>query len=357
MSTTFCKYLTNQYRFVYGVLQPCCWYTKTQDLNASPEEIEAYKQELYAIDDWVPECDFCKLREDKGMYSPRQQVNATFEDAEPGDGISLEFQIDRECNGGCLICGSWNSTTWDQYTKNTTKKVFEIKKNTDDVELWLKQVYSTVKLDKVKRITFLGGEPLRSDTHLRILKEIEKVSNLSEIHLCYITNGSARPSDAMVEFWRQFKHVNFNLSIDGIGQHFNYLRWPLQWHQVDLKVPTFSFTGSYTLTPFSAYYHDKYDGWAKNFFQGTNVNYTLMFNKPFDANGVMSLAALPPIVRALMFKKYKDYPVNNGHSVLKCIPQYDQEAYTKFMEYIEYHDQHRKLNWREVFPEIEQYFK
>ena len=366
MSTTFCKYLTNQYRFVYGDLQPCCWYTKTQDLNASPQEIEAYKQELYSIKDWVPECNFCKHREDQGMYSPRQQVNNTFEEAEAGDGISLEFQIDRDCNGGCLICGSWNSTTWDQYTKNTTKKVFEIKANTDNVERWLEQIYSTVTLDKVKRITFLGGEPLRSDTHLRLLKEIEKVRDLSEIQVCYITNGSVKPNEELIGFWKRFKHINFNLSIDGVGEHFNYLRWPLQWHQVennlrylvDLKIPSFSFTGSYTLTPFSIYYHDKYEEWAKNFFEGTQVDYRLMFNKPYMANGVMDLSSLPPVLMIDLIKKYKDYPIHlDGHNIIKCIPKYSKESYDKFMGYINYHDNHRKLNWRETFPEIQHYFK
>jgi pyruvate-formate lyase-activating enzyme len=321
---------------------------------------------LYAIDDWVPECNFCKHREEQGMYSPRQQANAIYDNAEPGDGVSLEFQIDRDCNGGCLICGSWNSTTWDQYTKNTTKKVFEIRDNTDNVERWLQQVYRTVTLDKVKRITFLGGEPLRSDTHLRLLKEIEKVRDLSKIQLCYITNGSARPSEAMIEFWKQFRHVNFNLSIDGIGEHFNYLRWPLKWHQVednlrylvDLKIPTFSFTGSYTVTPFSIYYHAEYEAWAKEFFKDTSTDYTLMFGKPYEANGVMNLASLPPIIKMLMVKKYKDYPTPaNGHSIMKLIPKYNQESYDKFMDYVNYHDQHRKLNWREVFPEIQQYFK
>ena len=76
------------------------------------------------------------------------------------------------------------------------------------------------------------------------------------------------------------------------------------------------------------------------------------------ANGVMSLAALPPKLTAIVKKKYQmDVTDNNDHTVDKCIPSYNALKYKNFMEHIEYHDKHRKLEWRKIFPEIEGYFK
>jgi hypothetical protein len=370
MTKNFCSYLTNQYRFVYGVLQPCCWYTKTQDLSAGSDKVDAYRQELYAIKDWVPECNFCKVREEKGMHSPRLdsfRLTSTSDKVEIGEGISLEFQIDRDCNGACLICGSWNSTTWDQYTTQTiNKKTFSIKNNEDNVEIWLKQVLDTVKFDKVRNITFLGGEPLRTDTHFRILQEVEKVQNLNNVRVTYITNGSAKPTTEQLEVWSKLAHVNLHFSLDAIDEHFNYLRWPLQWSQVeknikyiiDLELPNLTMTGSYTLTPFNIFYHDRYDAWAHEFFKDTRHNPKNIFRQPFMANGVMSLAALPPALAMIVRKKYMSYGSNeNDHTVDKCIPKYNLSAYNDFMKHVEYHDSHRKLEWRKVFPEIEGYFK
>jgi pyruvate-formate lyase-activating enzyme len=336
-------------------------------LSAGTEAVEAYKQELYAIRDWVPECNFCKEREEKGMHSPRLDANKTQAiEWVDGEGVNLEFQIDKDCNGACLICGSWNSTTWEQYTTQTiNKKVFTIKGNEDNVETWLRQIHETVKFDKVRHITFLGGEPLRTDTHFRILQEVKKVQDLSKVRVTYITNGSAKPTTEQLELWSELAHLNLHFSLDAIGEHFNYLRWPLQWSQVeknlryiiDLNLPNLSITGSYTLTPFNIFYHDRYDDWASEFFKDTPYNPKNIFRQPFMANGVMSLAALPPVLAMVVRKKYINTTSSgNDHSVDKCIPGYTKKAYDEFMEHIEYHDKHRKLAWREVFPEIEKYF-
>jgi hypothetical protein len=36
----------------------------------------------------------------------------------------------------------------------------------------------------------------------------------------------------IIELWKKCKSVQINVSVDGIDEHFNYLRWPLQWSQV-----------------------------------------------------------------------------------------------------------------------------
>ena len=127
---------------------------------------------------------------------------------------------------------------------------------------------------------------------------------------------------------------------------------------MELNLPNLGITGSYTLTPFNIFYHDRYDAWAHEFFKDTKYNPKNIFKKPFMANGVMSLAALPPALAMVVRKKYTTTEVSsNDHTVDKCIPDYNKIAYQEFMKHIEYHDKHRKLEWRKVFPEIEGYFK
>lgn len=366
--SNFCQYLTNQMRFEYGRVRACCWIKRTAD-SANPQEVSEYQQWMHDIDDWVPECEFCYHRESKGMHSPRlESFNKINSNDRPGKCVNLELQIDQECNGACLICGPHNSTTWSKYNPDfKSKKIDFFKINETNVKKYIRQVKSYVKFDFLKRVLFLGGEPLRTTTHLEIIKEIEQVRSLKDIALSYTTNGSVMPNAETIELWKKFKVVNLNLSIDAVGEHFNYLRWPLQWHQVesnlkqllnlpDLKV---KFTCSYTLTPFNIFYHDQYVNWAKTFFSGVDkdiINPDTFFSKPFSAFGVMTTAATPGPLQEIIRSKYNQ-TVLNGHSVSKCLIDYDHTAFINFMNYVEYHDRHRNLNWRKTFPEIEQYFR
>jgi hypothetical protein len=364
MANNFCKYLTNQQRFVYGKIQPCCWITRTADMS-DPDEVKEYQEWLYSIDDWVPECGFCRNREEKNMHSPRlESFKRIPASAETGQMINLELQIDRDCNGACLICGPWNSTTWGKYTPELKNIGIDFYlENELDVKKYLRQIKAQVKFDQVSDILVLGGEPLRSDTHVEIINEIQKFKPLNLVNITYITNGSVKPSEDIINLWKKFKRVGIVFSIDAIGDHFNYLRWPLKWHQVennlrylvDLNIPTFDFTCSYTVTPFSILYHDTYVDWAKSFFNGTDVDGDGYFSKPNGANGTINLSAVPESLQQIIRTKYQTL-VPNGHSVAKCLQPYDPNAYQTFMDYITKQDQQRNTNWRTVFPEIVPYF-
>lgn len=367
--STFCTQLTNNDRYVYGKLQACCWITRSADLT-NPIEVDKYRKWMADIKSWVPECNYCRKCEALGLTSPRLQ---SFERKLPDeDSIVAEFQIDRLCNGACLICGPWNSTTWEKYNPSPH---FEIKNiNTrakNDATKHLRQVIDNLDFKKVVSLNFLGGEPLLSDTHLIIIRELEKYKDLKDVSLTYITNGSQLPSDEIIEIWKKFKIVVLNLSIDGTGEHFNYLRWPLQWHQVernlrylmDANIPNLKFTCSYTITPFNIYYHDEYVKWANVFFTNLYMltnDTNLFFAKPFAASGVMNSRSIPVKLQQavrLKYSNFQSFDRNQGHTIDKCLSPFNEQEYKKFMEYVTQQDEKRKNNWRHVFPEISEYFK
>lgn len=364
----FCRYLSNQQRFVYGKIQPCCWFTRTADMS-NKTEVEKYNQWLYKIDGWVPECSFCYHREKNNMHSPRlDSFQNTPSGYQAGDILTFEFQIDRDCNAACLICGTWNSTTWEKSTNELEEYRIDFDlQNKLNVAEYIKQIKSTVNFSHVSKLLFLGGEPLRSNTHLEIIKEVQKFRSLDQIRIEYTTNGSIVPSDEIIDLWKQFKRVTLSLSIDGIGEHFNYLRWPLKWHQVennirhllDLNIPTVNFSCSYTITPFNIFYHDTYVDWAKKFFDGVDsktVKLTRFFTNPFSAFGIMDTSSIPDSLQQEIREKYQ-LDVSGGHSVTKLLKSFNPTDYQNFMDYVDHHDQQRKTNWRDVFPEIQHHFK
>lgn len=364
MTSNFCKYLSNQVRIEYGQLKPCCWFTESVDVSNS-QQVKLFKQELDSIVDWESakgRCDECQRRETLGIFSPRLQSlsRKTFDGVTNSSAISVEIQIDKDCNGGCLICGPWNSTTWEKYQNKINN--IPIKDITDTVSnntQFIKTINQNVDFSNAREVLFLGGEPLRTDSHLALLQNI---TTPGDTIVKYITNGSYRPDQRTLLEWKKYKEIHLIVSVDGIGDHFNYLRWPLQWSQVEsniqylldlsdsnIKLSAFS----YTTTPFSLFYHDRYEAWAKEFFESTHINYRNMFSQPWQPRGQtpMLLAAVPPKLQDEIRSKY-----GPDHAITKLLEPFDIRQYSSFMQYINYHDKHRGTSWRETFPEMVPFF-
>lgn len=365
MANTFCRYLSNQARIEYGKYRPCCWFTNAANIT-NKNAVQAYQKHLYSITNFESAggaCQECEQRENKGLFSPRLESFNKREFLESdADGVikNLEIQIDRDCNGACLICGPWNSTTWEKYNNKLKNiPIKDVADPTDATHNFIQQITDSINFSKVQDIRILGGEPLRTDSHLLLLNEIK---NPESTIVRYTTNGSCRPDKQMLEVWSRFKEIHLTFSIDGIGEHFNYLRWPLQWSQVennikfvlDLKDSNVKITPfSYTTTPLSLYYHDTYVQWAQEFFKDTYLNPNRMFATLWQPRGQteMQLSAIPPELADVLRSKY-----GPDHSVTKLLESYDPAKNIEFKNYIAYHDDHRGTDWRKVFPEMIKYY-
>lgn len=360
---SFCKFLTNTLHFTYDVVKPCCWIKNTSVSILDHEKIKTESKRLNAINDWIPECDYCYKLEAANTKSPRTQAfnEEIFSNMHTvGEITKLELQLDEDCNAACIMCSDFNSTTWKKYNENTVKSKKIKIHHTTTVEQRIAAVEATVNFDTVRQVHFFGGEPFNTDTHLRIIRQIKHPENTN---LVYVTNGSTFPTDEALQLWKRFKHVNLAVSIDGIGEHFNYLRWPLQWHQVEENLVKyrsmicnqFEMNSSFTGSALNLYYVDRYTQWATEFFKDVKLNklrYFDWFKNPHPVVGTMNLESVPVELKVAIGDKY-----GTDSRIFKIIDQFNEIKYQKFIEYIEFHDQHRKLNFRKVFPEVAQYFK
>jgi len=77
-----------------------------------------------------------------------------------------------------------------------------------------------------------------------------------------------------------------------------------------------------------------------------------MVLKPHPVIGVMNLESVPDDLAHVLGDKY-----STDSRIYKIINLFDASKYQKFIEYLEFHDQHRKLNFRTTFPEVAQYWK
>jgi MoaA/NifB/PqqE/SkfB family radical SAM enzyme len=74
------------------------------------------------------------------------------------------------------------------------------------------------------RIEFAGGEPLIDPIHYRILNLLKPYANNIELkYSTNLTNLSYKKEDVL-QLWENFKSIDITISIDGVGDIYNYIR-------------------------------------------------------------------------------------------------------------------------------------
>jgi organic radical activating enzyme len=188
-------------------------------------------------------CNRCWYEESVGMSSQRTRLQDTVEDPETllknhkQGPLQLAIKVGNVCNLRCRSCNSADSVTLSiegQYYADT----YGFKNN-----MWLletepkvftdQQIDEIVSVcDNVQRIEFYGGEPLVDKQMPKLLKKLVDLNLAKQIQLNISTNITHRMDDELINTLGQFNQVNINLSIDGWGDKFTYLRHPAEWNKV-----------------------------------------------------------------------------------------------------------------------------
>ena len=351
MVNKFCSFLSEQYHFNFDIVKPCCWIRGADANIFDKEDVKSKYERFLKVDDWIPECNFCKSMEDRNLESWRMRSNKRFNnDNDHSNPVMIEIQIDDTCNAACIMCGDWTSTTWNEYNQKVLKLPGK-HNNVDKISERTEAIKNIVNFDTLEGISFLGGEPFKTSTHIEILNEIK---HPEKVKLYYVTNGSIFPDDKTIDLLLKFKSLKLNFSIDGIDEHFNYIRWPLQWKQVVENLMKFNnlkehielhLNTSFTINPFNIFYTEEYSKWAKSF------GFENWFKQGHGSQGVINLNCVPPLLHEELVKKY-----GAGSNEDLLTRHFDKKEFDKFINYIEFHDKARKLSWRDTFPEVAHYF-
>lgn len=213
-----------------------------------------------------PECEPCFSLEDQGVESLRQRhVNGTIPEARirlyptainkmnsdytmPFEIPTMELKLNNLCNLKCRMCHPGDSTSWNDWPevkdfyKDTGKVIFDLveehnlerkpllDKFEDNPNWWASLEKN---LPHFRRVEFAGGEPLMDPQHYRILDMLEPYGK--DIEIKYATNGTTlgiKGGRSVHEYWPKFRSVAVNVSIDGIGDVYNYIRGNSNWNVV-----------------------------------------------------------------------------------------------------------------------------
>ncbi len=192
-----------------------------------------------------PYCQTCWNADDSGLTSLRKTFSEIVEDYDYQEGqdelIFLEIKLGLKCNLRCGICNPVNSSKWAELHSAIGDSRKEESDELLQLSNWVEQdrFYSFDNFSGVRLFHIMGGEPFLVKENERLIDLIIAEGDPSKVTLWYNTNGTVFPKK-LIEKFQLFKKVKITLSIDDIGQRFEFQRFPAKWNIVERNFEKFS---------------------------------------------------------------------------------------------------------------------
>jgi hypothetical protein len=292
--------------------------------------------------------------EDQGLISDRLIKNKSIDHylqkdiqqliAECGQGKNsvIHYKIDgnNTCNSTCVTCDSNYSSAWAQLERKngkTPRKTWSISPVKLD---------STVDYSTAVSMGFRGGEPLLSDNTWHVLEKLLQADNTS----CFVnftTNGSIPLTNQQKNIISKFKNVNFNFSIDGVGSVFEYLRYPLQWQDLERNLQycrdnNIMISATYTISNLNILYHLQTKSWFEN-------NQIIYSQNPVYFPAHFRPAALPKKIKDQIRQQQNETTTD---FLLGSHTPEDDEHYELFKHNIAQQDAWKGIQIKNYLPEL-----
>ena len=350
-----------------GEFKPCCKFNKSlgnnlNEYQSSPELINLKKQ--FQQGSKPSECKRCWDDEDAELPSKRQiDWTHLFNETAPNlDKLyTLSFAFGNSCNLACRSCSSYASSSWIHESTQLKKHVSDLVIYNHQRFYQDKELLTNIKelCSDIKYVEFSGGEPFLAGTteHLSFLDWLI-LQGADNIRLHYNTNATIFPRDIFWDRWRHFKNVDIALSIDGTSEHFEYLRWPARWDQVETNIRLYltkksvesnlKLSISHTVSIFNVLYLPEFTKWClqNNF----DRPYLGLLSDP----SMYSIKSLPKFLKDKITEKLSRYKFEN---VVSYMNSENLNDFNQGLKYTELLDQQRNQSISKTFPEFYQLLK
>jgi sulfatase maturation enzyme AslB (radical SAM superfamily) len=259
-----------------------------------------------------------------------------------------------------MMCTPWNSSQIEQeYQSNTTlynklgisyttaeQKFDNVANNWwDDPETFDKSISI---LNRARYVNFSGGEPL-------IMPQLYKV--LDAMHPdCLITFNTnlTRLSDRAVDYLKKFKHVILQVSLDGIADHQEWIRWNSRWSDIDRNINTVCNIKNITVNFSYLLQHTTVYTWPKlwQYLQPLNKKVVLL---PVYENTIGQGMLTQNSVSLEDMQKFKTWvelnPSSHDQTLQQWISNYefDPKLHQEFQDYVNMLDRIRGGNFAGTF--------
>jgi hypothetical protein len=339
----------------------CCLRIDTQVLQENEhawnnKHLEPLRQ-INEQNVWASGCENCESLEKTNLESFRTGSLKKFGKRKNLSGPTrLDLMFDISCNLACRICGPNLSTYWQHHLKQSNIPFNAVKPEHKQKELI--EILRTLDLSNLEMVVFCGGETLLGSSHWDVVEAlIDMVPNAkNELTISFQTNGTQGILDKHFKIIEKLHLLKLNVSLDGVGDKFEYLRWPAQWNQVvdnlnkikeQAPVNTM-FLVEETVSIFNLLYLSELEDWIqKNY--STNRLGDIINHTRHLAVGEFRLAGLTQeYVDAITKTKFANLVPKNWEENPKII----SEAIRKIKQF----DLIRNQNWNHTFPEVAQFY-
>lgn len=262
------------------------------------------------------------------------------------------------CNAKCRVCHPHDSSRWSEDAEKlgqlTGEKYYSIgvqEKNWTD-----EQLQEILDLSQnLKRLELFGGEPMYNKQVHRLLQQIVDRGYAKHIVLYINTNGSV---DILkrIPFITEFSQIEIGVSIDGVGQHFDYIRHGLDYNEIKQNV-----------IRWRQVFEQK--GIQHSIDSISTVNILNVYYLPELKAAVQEILPLAPFWNLLVEPKYlfiKNMPDHVKSAVIEKLsrdPEFDDlisviqqpadlEQWQRFLKFTSGLDQLRNENFKSTFSEF-----
>jgi radical SAM protein with 4Fe4S-binding SPASM domain len=132
----------------------------------------------------------------------------------------LDLRWKNTCNFACVYCGPDLSSKW--------ASELNLPQHINDSALQESLDYIYNNLDTVEHIYLAGGEPLLIKENIVLLNRIKEIN--PEVEIRINTNLSIIDNE-IYNLLKTFKNVHWTVSVDGVGDEFEYVRYGGSWNQ------------------------------------------------------------------------------------------------------------------------------
>lgn len=355
-----------------GMFRPCCnikegftlgkYRIHQDDIRDvwHSKEYQDLRQQM--LDGVRPDaCERCFREEDSGVSSSRQGYNNKFmfdyeKTVTPPANIKyIDIRLGNLCNLKCRMCNPWASNQWIKEWKLISAPTDLSHLNSldwpEDERVWdnLSKV-----VDDVEEIYLTGGEPTIIKKQYHLYELLIKQGKSKNITLKYNTNLTKIP-EKLIGYWKHFRQIKLNASIDAFGELDTYIRHPSKWSIIDANLKHLQTISNVKLTvhcTVQIYNVLKVDQLFE-YLEGLGIDvYLNILNHPYWLN----IRVLPDHLKenvALKFEKQYSISISKKDAIVDYMFEEDwSHLLPEFFDKTEKLDKARNENFRDLVPEM-----
>lgn len=183
-----------------------------------------------------PGCRQCWEREDAGFPSLRQRTEKEYRILGIDTSVpmikNVEVDLGNLCNLKCLMCNENNSSAI--LAENTRLNIN--KKTQNDFKWGDNALHNLEKIlnQSPRVVNIRGGEPFYNNKLLEIIQNINE--DRARPIVLHITTNATVWNEEWKQALSKFRLVRIMLSIDAIGDLYEYMRYPANWNEVEKNI-------------------------------------------------------------------------------------------------------------------------